>query len=188
MKKALFSILALVGMCITFTSCGESALEAKPESTTVGGEWGNAFTMEDKAYPFVVAEEKDNGKIKAEINITLTRVDAATEIDLANIDPIFDVTKEYIGQLMIEFLDADGNDLTYDFAYSEDIDKLLQAAIGDKVTVKFEIEEQKDLVQKICKFRITTKANKSDDHYAPFAETGNEEVEEVVEETESIFD
>ena len=187
MKKALFSILALVGMCITFTSCGESALEAKPESTTVGGKWGKAFTIEDKAYPFVVADEKDNGKIKAEINITLTRVDAATEINLDNISDWYDVTKKYKGELIIEFLDADGSVLCDEDAYGDDIEKLLQASIGDKVTVKFKIDEQKDLVQKICKFRLTTKADKNDG-YDPFAATGDEEVEEVVEETESIFD
>lgn len=180
MKKALFSILALVGMCITFTSCGESALEAKPESTTVGGKWGKAFTIEDKAYPFVVAEEKDNGKIKAEINITLTRVDAATEINLDNITDWYDVTKEYIGHIIIEFLDADGNVLCDDDGYLNDVEQLLQASTGDRVTITFEIDEQKDLVQKICKFRLTTKADKND-FYDPSAATGDKEEEEVVE-------
>lgn len=177
MKKALFSILALVGMCITFTSCGESALEAKPESTTVGGKWGKAFTIEDKAYPFVVAEEKADGSMSVEMSISLTRIDAPTEVNIAD---LYGYASKYEGDVIIEFLDADGNVIKDDDAKSSEVKKLLQAAIGDKVSLTFRISESKEKIQTIKKFRLTTTVEEND-RYNPEAAEGEEE-------TESIFD
>lgn len=180
MKKALFSILALVGMCITFTSCGESALEAKPESTTVGGKWGKAFTIEDKAYPFVVAEEKADGSMSVEMSISLTRIDAPTEVNIADVHTSKGDTNKYKGEVVIEFLDANGNVIEDDDAKSSEVKKLLQAAIGDKVSLTFRISESKEKIQTIKKFRLTTTVEENDKY--------NPEAAEGEEETESIFD
>ena len=117
-KKNLLTCLAVSLFAVILASCGGESknmsqeeapvsLQVKPESTTVTGKLGNAFTIEDKSYKL------SNDGIFYYISVSLTRTDAEPSIPFDDVVSIYsdDTKASYNGSFDVELYDANGNEI-----------------------------------------------------------------------------
>lgn len=136
----------------------EAVIKVSPESTTIGGKFGKAFSFADKEYTLKLEDSYTND-YQVNLNITMTRNSVKPSVNLNDIAGSHGAGKKYVGDLEAEFLD-ENDDVVFTsrvgVSHYSDIDKLLTLEEGDKTTVTFTSHQSKAEVNSVKKFRVTS--------------------------------
>lgn len=172
-KKSIRMLLCALCCTTLLVSCGgsksdsgkesseaqkETTIKVRPESTSIGGKFGKAFSFEDKEYALKL-ENSYSSDYYVKLNITMTRNNVKPSVNFNEIAGSHDAGKKYVGDIEAEFLD-ENDDVVFTarvgLSNYTDIDKLLTLEEGDRTTVTFSSYESKATVNSAKKFRLTS--------------------------------
>lgn len=172
-KKSIRMLLCALCCTTLLVSCGgsksdsgkdsseaqkETTIKVRPESTSIGGKFGKAFSFEDKEYALKLEDAYMNDH-RVKLSVTMTRNNVKPSVDLNEIAGSHDAGKKYVGDMQAEFLD-ENDDVVFtarvSFGNYTDIDKLLTLEEEDKANVTFSALASKAEVNSAKKFRLTS--------------------------------